>query len=151
MFERTDPRTLLKGLILVAIVYLVLPHDLFPDYFGIPGRIDDVLIMAWLVWFYRHHLRQYEAGAAERASSRRPTGADTGPNATGGTERPNAFDPYEILGVARSASSDAIRDAYRSRMREYHPDKVAHLGEELRALAHEKSQQIQRAYRQLGD
>jgi len=31
----------------------------------------------------------------------------------------------------------------------YHPDKVAHLGEELQKLAHEKSQEIQRAYQQL--
>jgi DnaJ-domain-containing protein 1 len=35
-------------------------------------------------------------------------------------------------------------------MREYHPDKVAHLGEALQTLAHEKSQEIQRAYRALG-
>jgi DnaJ like chaperone protein len=34
-------------------------------------------------------------------------------------------------------------------MMEYHPDKVAHLGEELQKLAHEKSQEIQRAYQQL--
>jgi preprotein translocase subunit Sec63 len=36
-----------------------------------------------------------------------------------------------------------------TRMKEYHPDKVAHLGDELQVLAHEKSQEIQRAYRQL--
>jgi DnaJ-domain-containing protein 1 len=34
-------------------------------------------------------------------------------------------------------------------MKEYHPDKVAHLGEELQNLALEKSRDIQRAYRQL--
>jgi DnaJ like chaperone protein len=60
-----------------------------------------------------------------------------------------AFDAYEVLGVTRSASSDAIKAAYRTRMKEYHPDKVAHLGEELQNLALEKSRDIQRAYRQL--
>ncbi len=34
-------------------------------------------------------------------------------------------------------------------MKEYHPDKVAHLGEELQELAHKKSLDIQRAYQQL--
>jgi DnaJ-domain-containing protein 1 len=34
-------------------------------------------------------------------------------------------------------------------MTEYHPDKVAHLGEELQELAHQKVLQIQRAYHQL--
>ena len=31
MFERTDPKTLLKWLILAAIVYFLLPFDLVPD------------------------------------------------------------------------------------------------------------------------
>ena len=60
-----------------------------------------------------------------------------------------ADDVLEVLGVSASASSETIRSAYRARMKEYHPDKVAHLGEELQKLAHEKSQQFQRAYRQL--
>jgi len=54
-----------------------------------------------------------------------------------------------VLGVDRTASQEAIRAAYRSRMKEYHPDKVAHLGSELQDLAHAKSQQIERAYRRL--
>jgi len=36
-------------------------------------------------------------------------------------------------------------------MGEYHPDKVAHLGEALQEVAHEKSQEIQRAYQLLKD
>lgn len=54
-----------------------------------------------------------------------------------------------MLGVERSASADEIRAAYRARMQEYHPDKVAHLGEELQKLAHRKAQEIQHAYEQL--
>jgi DnaJ like chaperone protein len=34
-------------------------------------------------------------------------------------------------------------------MKEYHPDKVAHLGEELQELAHRKVLEIQKAYQQL--
>lgn len=34
-------------------------------------------------------------------------------------------------------------------MQEYHPDKVSHLGEGLQELAHTKTQEIQRAYKEL--
>jgi DnaJ like chaperone protein len=34
-------------------------------------------------------------------------------------------------------------------MHEYHPDKVAHLGEELQKVAHRKAVEIQQAYEQL--
>lgn len=53
-----------------------------------------------------------------------------------------------VLGVPPSAPSDEIRQAYRRRMSQYHPDKVATLGEELQALALRKSQAIEAAYRQ---
>ncbi len=150
MFERMDPKTLMKWLILAAIVYFLLPYDLLPDFLGIPGRIDDVLMMAWLAWFYRNHVHQYIAKGFEQKPADRSGDAGSGQgSATGSKHSTKTFDPYEVLGVTRSASSDTIQAAYRSRMKEYHPDKVAHLGEELQQLAHEKSQQIQRAYQQL--
>jgi len=149
MFERTHPDTLKKWLIIASIAYFLLPYDVLPDFLGIPGRIDDLLIMAWLAWFYRSHVQQYVATGPEHEPFDRAAGAGSGQGSSSGPERSTAFDPYEVLGVARSASSHTIRNAYHSRMKEYHPDKVAHLGEELQELAHEKSQQIQRAYRQL--
>ena len=145
MFERTDPRTLKKWLILAAVVYFLFPFDLIPDFFGIPGLLDDVASMALLTWFYRNHLHQYMATEAAARSA----GADSRQDSPVQPEHTKAFDAYEVLGVTRSASSDAIHSAYRARMKEYHPDKVAHLGEELQKLAHEKSQEIQRAYRHL--
>jgi len=144
-----DPKTLVKWLIVAAIVYLVMPYDLLPDFLGLPGRIDDVLIMGWLAWFYRNHLQQYVARESEKGQTGQTEDGSGGQGATRAAKSSMAFDAYEVLGVTRSASSDAIQEAYRSRMQEYHPDKVAHLGEELQQLAHEKSQQIQRAYRQL--
>lgn len=149
MLERMDPKTLVKWLIVAAIVYLVLPYDLIPDFLGLPGRIDDVLIMGWLAWFYRNHLQQYVARESEKGRTGQTENGSGGQDATRAAKSSMTFDAYEVLGVTRSASSDAIQAAYRSRMQEYHPDKVAHLGEELQQLAHEKSQQIQRAYRQL--
>lgn len=53
---------------------------------------------------------------------------------------------YMVLGVRENASLDEVMAAYRSAMSQYHPDKVAHLGEELRMLAEKKSKQINAAY-----
>lgn len=144
-----NPKTLKTWLILAAIAYFLLPYDLLPDFLGIAGRLDDVLIMAWLAWFYRKQIRQYVANESGDGSAGPSANASFGQGSPAGPEYERAFDAYEVLGIAPSASSDAIQSAYRARMSEYHPDKVAHLGDELQKLAHEKSQEIQRAYRQL--
>jgi DnaJ like chaperone protein len=149
MFERTDPKTLLWWLIIAAVIYLLLPFDLIPDLIGIPGRVDDLAAIIALAWFYRNHVKQYVANRSTHQADGRSAGAGSGQRSAE-PQRPKAFDAYEVLGVPRSASSEAIHAAYRARMKEYHPDKVAHLGEELQTLAHEKSQEIQRAYREVG-
>lgn len=54
--------------------------------------------------------------------------------------------PWEILGVIEGASPTEIKRAYRARMKEYHPDLVANLGPDLRALAQQKTRDINNAY-----
>ena len=54
--------------------------------------------------------------------------------------------PYAVLGVSSSASLEEIHLAFRQPMREYHPDRVADLGDELRDLAEEKAKAISEAY-----
>jgi hypothetical protein len=54
---------------------------------------------------------------------------------------------YTTLGVSADAPIEEIQRAFRQRMSEYHPDKVASLGEELRTLAEEKSKEISLAYK----
>lgn len=53
-----------------------------------------------------------------------------------------------ILGVAPDASTEEIRRAYKSLMSQYHPDKVASLGPELRDLCERKTKEINTAYDQ---
>jgi hypothetical protein len=58
----------------------------------------------------------------------------------------NGFDPYEVLKITRDASKDDIKAAYFNLIKQYHPDKVSHLGQEFQELADEKAQLINRAY-----
>jgi DnaJ like chaperone protein len=53
---------------------------------------------------------------------------------------------YEVLGVSRNATHADVAAAYRQRISEYHPDKVAKMGAEIRAVAERKSKQINGAY-----
>ena len=68
----------------------------------------------------------------------------------GSSPKPDVdFNPYAVLGVSRRASKDEIRSAYIDLIARYHPDKVAHLGNEFQAIAKEKTLAINRAYEML--
>ena len=56
---------------------------------------------------------------------------------------------YEILGVNQSESNDEIKNAYRKMAIKYHPDKVAHLGQDFSKFAEEKFKSINDAYQQI--
>ncbi|MBM3403852.1 MAG: molecular chaperone DnaJ [Bacteroidetes bacterium] len=56
---------------------------------------------------------------------------------------------YEILEVISSATDDEIKKSYRRLAVQHHPDKVAHLGEDIRKAATEKFQKINAAYEEI--
>jgi DnaJ like chaperone protein len=142
-----DPKNLKRWLIVIAVLYFLFPRDLIPDFFGRGlGLVDDLSVIALLTYFYRTRLRQYAARATKGGEGRDQRERTHRAEA----EAPEgSFDPYEVLGIPASASKETIQTAYKARMHEYHPDKVAHLGEELQKVAHRKAQEIQRAYQQL--
>ncbi|MEO8630310.1 MAG: J domain-containing protein [Betaproteobacteria bacterium] len=53
---------------------------------------------------------------------------------------------HEILNVPSTASTGEIRQSYRTLVSQYHPDKVATLGDELKTVAERKSKEINLAY-----
>lgn len=77
------------------------------------------------------------AGAPGRSEGGAPAGRPSG--------APQAW--HEVLKVAPDATVEQIRESYKVLMSQYHPDKVATLGEELRTLAETRTKEITAAYR----
>jgi Protein of unknown function (DUF1232)/DnaJ domain len=112
------------------LLYLLSPVDLVPDEFPLVGWIDDLFVLGGLYWFF-----SYLCTATGRASS-------SGPEA-------GAANPWQVLELSPGASDDEIVAAYKAQLLRYHPDRVAHLGDEFQRLAHRKTLEIQQAYTRL--
>jgi len=86
----------------------------------------------------------YKFASAMMSKSEKPAGEAPRP------EPPSLFQRqppwYDVLGVSPDATQEQIVSAYRARMSEYHPDKVANLGPDIRALAEQKAKEINAAY-----
>ena len=53
---------------------------------------------------------------------------------------------YKILEIDTNVSNEELKKAYRRMAMKYHPDKVAHLGEDFKAVAQEKFRKVKNAY-----
>lgn len=58
-------------------------------------------------------------------------------------------DAYTVLEVEPTATDEELKKAYRRLAAKHHPDKVAHLGEEVQQAAKEKFQQLNQAWEQV--
>ena len=132
-----------------ALVYILSPLDLIPDFLPLTGWLDDAFIAGVILYFLRRGvfpaflswLNQFASG--QNRSQTRST-------FEGGSRfQETRRDPYEILGLKPGADQAEIRAAYRRAAQAYHPDKVSHLGPELQALAKKKFLEIQKAYEAL--
>jgi DnaJ like chaperone protein len=59
---------------------------------------------------------------------------------------PSTDAAYKILEIDPSVSDDEVKKAYRKMARKYHPDMVAHLGDDFRETANEKFRKVNEAY-----
>ncbi|MDA3789880.1 MAG: DnaJ domain-containing protein [Desulfobacula sp.] len=158
-------------LILFAIAYLISPVDIIPDIL-LPyvGWIDDGVIL-WTIYYLIRYGKLPWFFFKKKSTQGNSSGRKTSQANPGQTEQ-NSFDknktrnsknttskntterkipksPYEILGISSNASSKEIQEAYKTKIKLYHPDKLSHLGEEFSNLANEKFLEIQRAYETL--
>jgi len=58
----------------------------------------------------------------------------------------NTESDYQILETTASATDEEVKKAYRKMAVKFHPDKVAHLGEDYKIDAEEKFKKVQEAY-----
>lgn len=142
-------------IIIIALLYIISPYDLLPDFFPITGWFDDAFLLGVLLYYLKFRQLPKFLSRFMRFNPRSQDSADSENfNRSGfkkAESRPDAPSPYEILGVKPGAGPDEIRAAYRHAAQAYHPDKVAHLGPELRELAQKKFVEIQEAYHLLMD
>jgi uncharacterized membrane protein YkvA (DUF1232 family) len=142
---------------ILALIYALVPYDLVPDFMIGWGWIDDIVILYFLwrffykgkVSLFRSH--QSESHNREDAFGNDAGGAgpDTGEKTAQHQQGSALKTPHEILGISQGASKEEIKAAYRKLAGKYHPDKVAHLGDEFRLLAEKRFKEIQEAYQTL--
>jgi hypothetical protein len=61
-------------------------------------------------------------------------------------DRTDVSSPWNVFAIQEGSAVDVIKSRYRELVKQYHPDKVATLGPELRELAERKTREINRAY-----
>ncbi len=118
--------------LLLGILYVLSPLDILPDWLVGIGQLDDIVVLLYSFWKYRESTKAEAPPEKEKPEKK-------------------ILSPYEILGVSMDVSQEELTAAYHKQMAEYHPDKVNHLGKELRELAHQKSLQITSAYKELSN
>jgi DnaJ like chaperone protein len=135
---------------IVAVLYALSPYDLLPDFIPGWGWIDDLLLLGAMWYFYYSGTARRRSAAAYRRARNTGTGAGDEKGASSENNR-DIEDAWAVLGLARGATSEEIKKAYRELAGKYHPDKVAHLGDEFKVLAEERFKKVQAAYEELKD
>ena len=59
---------------------------------------------------------------------------------------PSRIEALRIFGLPADASQEQIRNMYYEMLKKYHPDKVAHLGQEFQIIAEQKTKEMNLAY-----
>ena len=146
-------------LLVLALLYVLSPYDLFPDMVIGWGWIDDVVILGFL-WRYFYLMKKkrervqkyYQSGHNNTHDDNNYKNAGDDNNTRSNAQSRNSsvlWDPYKVLEIDRGASQDDIKRAYRQLAGKYHPDKVEHLGEEFKVLAENRFKEVQQAYQEL--
>ena len=145
-------------LLVLALLYVLSPYDLFPDMVIGWGWIDDLVILGFL-WRYLYLLKKKRGSFQKYYQSGRNTHSGENYNKTADEYSSSSnthtqdssvlWDPYKILEIQRGASQEEVKIAYRQLAGKYHPDKVEHLGDEFKALAEKRFKEIQQAYQEL--
>lgn len=141
-------------ILVLAFIYIVSPYDLLPDLMPILGRIDDIGLVALLIYYLKtgrvpgfvSRIAGWVFGTKKPGSAGSKRSEQAGGPAGSGRKDSGKKDPYAVLGISPGASRQEIHEAYRKLAHQYHPDKVSHLGQEFQELARQRFVEIQEAY-----
>jgi DnaJ-domain-containing protein 1 len=133
-------------LLILALLYVIFPRDLLPDYFIGWGWLDDLIVL-FMLW--RYYRRRSQRRRPENSTDQARDGAGDRQSRATHSDSTAPHNPYTILGVEPGASKEEIKAAYHSLAAKYHPDKVQHLGKEFQELAERRFKEIQQAYEHL--
>ena len=141
--------------LILVILYFISPVDIFPDFLGLPGRVDDFLVaLVGLYFMYTNPTGKKRDRKARNGpeSTRSGEGAgnreDPGTGASPGKDD-GPRDPYEVLGVSPDTPLPQIRRRYRERLLQVHPDRIEHLGDEFKDLAEQKTRELNEAFQSI--
>jgi len=122
-------------IIALLIIYIISPLDLFPFVF------DDLIATGFLFYFWRKFKNQksqknYYSRSQSQANIR------TEPERSS----ISVDKSYKLLNVSSDVPFSEVQKAYKEKVAKSHPDKVAHLSEELQKKAKELTLEINKAY-----
>ena len=123
-------------LIIILIIYIISPLDLFPFVF------DDLIASGFLFYFWKKFKNQKSQKNYSRSKSQ--TNINTGSDGL-----MNLEESYKLLNVSPDAPLSEVQKAYKEKMAKSHPDKVAHLSEEIQKKAKELALEINKAYNKI--
>ena len=142
-------------LIILAILYVLSPYDILPDFIIGWGWLDDLAILGLLFRYLYFNKRKQEYNKAnfeqasksfEQNQGQRFSNKKTSGSNSQFEKNHSMKDPFEVLGIEKDASQEKIKEAYRKSAKKYHPDKVVHLGKEFQEIAEKRFKEIQEAY-----
>lgn len=108
------------------------------DWMGV-GRNDFESIKA--MFFARQYQYQYQQ---QRQQQYQQSGSSSYTRSFTSIEN-----DYKVLEISSKATDDEVKKAYRQLAMKHHPDKVNHLGEEIRKTAEEKFTMLNQAYERI--
>ena len=88
-----------------------------------------------IIWIYRDLREQLRRKDAEKTIK--------------SSKKQASSKAYETLGISPDASFKEIKKAYQALIQQYHPDRVADMGPELRDVAEARTKEINAAYEEL--
>jgi hypothetical protein len=121
-------------LLIILIIYIISPWDLHPHFFDDLGAFG-ILYFLWRNYKkYKRPISYYYSKSRSQGSKKKESNADL-----------DLEDAYSLLGLNPDASWEEVQKAYKEKIAKSHPDKVAHLSEELQKKAKELTLKLNNA------